>query len=235
LSYNCLANLFRNVRLWDCNYGHGTHFPSFFSLFPLNDAPYTAAYEEQEVFCALHDYLKHAEGMDLLPSATLLITEYIRYMVNRAVFYYPPMLPGEILAEKTKMGAVNKHLWIALEDLHDGWEKNGEVGQEVYGAGNAFGILPRHYHHVPGKEHLIFCEYPLVPLRSSKPREMRFRVTGDPRLSCRLLIITQEKQKLTAITVKTGVKPAVLAGRKRKADLEYTVYGKQVVRIQFDE
>jgi hypothetical protein len=35
LSYLCLANIFKNVHLWECNYGYGKHFPSFFSLFPL--------------------------------------------------------------------------------------------------------------------------------------------------------------------------------------------------------
>jgi len=52
LSYMCLAGIFRNTQLWDCNYGYGKNFPRFFALYPLNDAPYTAVYEEQEVFCA---------------------------------------------------------------------------------------------------------------------------------------------------------------------------------------
>ena len=134
LSYLCLAGVFKNIHLWECKYGYGKNYPSFFALFPLNDAPYTAVYEEQEVFCALHDYLKHAEGQDILPSVTLLISEYIRYLVARPIFYYPPMLPKEMLKEKPKIGEVDPKLWIALEDLHDGWEQSGEVGQEVYGA-----------------------------------------------------------------------------------------------------
>src|SRR5690606_15386395 len=42
LSYCCLAGIFKNVGIWDCNYGHGKNFPNFFSVHPLNDAPYTA-------------------------------------------------------------------------------------------------------------------------------------------------------------------------------------------------
>src|SRR5215217_1351188 len=48
LAYLFLANIFKNVSLWECHYGFGKNFPSFFQLFPLDDAPYTAVYEEQE-------------------------------------------------------------------------------------------------------------------------------------------------------------------------------------------
>src|SRR6201996_9622533 len=42
LSYLALANVFKNTQLWDCNYGYGKNLPTFFALFPLSDAPYTA-------------------------------------------------------------------------------------------------------------------------------------------------------------------------------------------------
>ncbi|MGN6640509.1 MAG: hypothetical protein ACTHJ8_16480, partial [Mucilaginibacter sp.] len=200
LSYLCLANLFRNCRLWNCNYGYGKNFPSFFMLFPLNDAPYAAVYEEQEVFCAFYDYLKHAEGIELLPSAMLLICEYIRHLVNRAEYYYPPMLPKEMLSEKQQTGELDAKLWIALEDLHDGWEKCGQVGQEVYGAGNAFGILPRLYYRISGDDWLICCDYPLAEYKC-KGKNATFHIQGDNRLTCRLSIIPGEA-KLPEITVK---------------------------------
>ncbi|HKG06786.1 MAG TPA: hypothetical protein VKB19_10035, partial [Pedobacter sp.] len=79
LSYDCLAGVFNNVQLWECDYGHAKNFPTFFSVFPLKDAPYTAAYEEEEVYAALHDYLKESEGIDILPAVRLLITEFIRH------------------------------------------------------------------------------------------------------------------------------------------------------------
>jgi hypothetical protein len=179
LSYTCLAGIFRNVQLWDCNYGYGKNFPKFFSLYPLSDAPYTAVYEEQEVFCALHDYLKEAEDLEVLPSVKLLIAEYIRYMVDRAVYYYPPMLPADMLEEKAKTGEVDPKLWIALEDLQDGWLKSGTVGQEVYGAGNAFGVLPRHYLRVPGQDFMIYVDYPTSGF-TAKSMPVTFRVLGKP-------------------------------------------------------
>jgi hypothetical protein len=56
-------------------------------------------------------------------------------MVGRVCYYFPPLLPEEMLVEKPNTGVIDPQRWIALEDLHDGWEACGEVGQEVYGAG----------------------------------------------------------------------------------------------------
>jgi hypothetical protein len=230
LSYMCLASVFKNVHLWECNYGYGKSFPSFFALFPLNDAPYTAVYEEQEVFCALHDYLKHAEGVDILPSVSLLIAEYIRYLVSRAMFYYPPMLPKEMLKDKPKIGEVDPKLWIALEDLHDGWEQSGEVGQEVYGAGNAFGILPRHYLQVPGEDFMVFVDYPTSKFTARKGAPVSFKVLGDKKLECRLVLVAQKK-KLPIFKVMTDTE---IQGKSlRGGHMEYKVNGNSHLKISW--
>jgi hypothetical protein len=234
LSYQCLAAILRNTQIWDCNYGHGKNFPKFFSLYPLNDAPYTAVYEEQEVFCALHDYLKHAEGLDILPSVKLLIAEYIRYLVDRAVYYYPPMLPKEMLEEKPKVGEVDPKLWIALEDLQDGWEKSGTVGQEVYGAGNAFGILPRHYMQVPGESFLIYVDYPTSGYKAIKGKDIHFSILGDEQLTCRLMIVKTSMAKLPAfkIVVK-GDKNHLNGISVANGHLEYQLNGNTQVNISW--
>jgi hypothetical protein len=235
LSYLCLANVFKNVSLWDCNYGYGKNFPSFFALFPLNDAPYTAVYEEQEVFCAFHDYLKHAEGQEILPSLRLLLAEYIRFLVDRAVYYYPPMLPKEMLSEEVKTGEVDAKLWIALEDMHDGWEKSGEVGQEVYGAGNAFGILPRHYMQVEGEPFMIYTDYPTYGFSAKKKRPAKFKLAGDGRLSSRLMIVKTDKGKLPEFIVMVNRKKEHLKGKATKeGHLEFDVPGDADVRIDWN-
>jgi hypothetical protein len=232
LSYLCLANLFKNVRLWDCNYGFGRNFPSFFTQFPLNDAPYSAVYEEQEVFCAFHDYLRHAEDVPIQPSARLLVAEYIRYLVDRAMYYYPPMLPKDMLQEKPKIGEVDPNLWIALEDLHDGWEKGGQVGQEVYGAGNAFGIMPRHYLQVPEAGLMIYTDYPIYNFAATKHQPVQFRLAGDGRINCRLMIVKTGRAKLPEVTVKAGNE--VLAGKSVSGgNLEYLVAGDAEVKISW--
>ncbi|SIN65367.1 hypothetical protein [Chitinophaga niabensis] len=232
LSYLCLAGIFKNVQLWDCNYGYGKHFPAFFALFPLNDAPYTAVYEEQEVFCAFHDYLKHAEGEDILPSVRLLITEYIRYLVDRAMYYYPTVLPKEMLEEKPKIGELDPKLWIALEDLHDGWEKSGSVGQEVYGAGNAFGILPRHYLLVPGEEFMVYVDYPASGFKARKGSAISFTLSGDERLECKMVLVKSGEAKLPSFSVTADGKSIKGKGIKN-GHIQYLLKGNQQVRISW--
>ena len=229
LSNLCLANIFQNVQLWDCNYGYGKHFPSFFALFPLSDAPYTAVYEEQEVFCALHDYLIHAKNVDILPSIQLLTNEYIRNLVHRALYYYPPMLPDEMLSDEVKVGEVDRKLWVALEDLHDGWEKSGEVGQEVYGAGNAFGILPRHYHPIDTK-FVLYADYPVLSKRKIGNNSLSIQLGGDPRIQCRMRIIPKEiaKNKLS-LSLANG--ELIKATGTKEGHLEYQVSGNKQLKI----
>lgn len=234
LSYSCLANVMKNVSLWDCNYGYGKNFPNFFALFPLNDAPYTAVYEEQEVFCAFHDYLRHAEDVDILPSLRLLLSEYIRYLVERAVFYYPTMLPADMLSEDVKTGEVDPKLWIALEDMHDGWEKSGEVGQEVYGAGNAFGILPRHYMQVNGQSFMIYTDYPTYGFAAHKKRPVNFSLAGDGRMASRLMVVKNGKEKMPAFTMTFKDSRKEIKGKKTKdGHLEFIVPGDSKIHIDW--
>ncbi len=188
ISYCCLAGILRNAQLWDCNYGYGKHFPNFFAVFPLSDAPYTAAYEELEVYAALTHYLKVTEGIDILPSLQILLPEFIRYALGRLAYYYPPMLPAEMISEEVKTGEVQNDLWIPLEDIQDGWQPSGTVGQEVYGAGLPFGIVARQYYKVPDSDILIFTEYPASGFRKSK-KTLTFHLAGRATMSCAIRII----------------------------------------------
>ncbi|WP_439460330.1 hypothetical protein [Pedobacter sp. GSP4] len=234
LSYRCLASIFQNVQLWDCNYGFGKHIPTFFALFPLADAPYTAAYEEQEVFCALHDYLKHAEGIAILPSLRLLCTEFIRYLVERAPYYYPPMLPREMVSTEVKTGELDPDLWIAIEDIQDGNSPSGTVGQEVYGAGNAFGILPRHFIRTDDQDFLIFCDYPMTAVRHGK-QQVSFRLQGDLRMQCRLRIVpAEENKRLNGVTFTIHADQVALKVHQgKKGELEGELAGNAKVLISW--
>ncbi|PTR00085.1 hypothetical protein C8P68_102917 [Mucilaginibacter yixingensis] len=229
LAYLCLANLFKNMQLWECDYGYAKSYPTFFALFPLSDAPYTAAYEEQEVFAAMHNLLRYAEDEHILPAVNILVPEFLRYIVNRAPYYYPPNLPREMLSEKVKTGQVDPELWIAIEDIQDGWKQSGTVGQEVYGAGVAFGIIPRHYYRVDGQDFWIFCDYPSAHYRQSKG-SLSFRLKGDNRLSCRLLILKMGRKTLPAIKLQTA--GAALKGKKVKGGhQEFTVPAGSEIQI----
>ncbi|HTD98501.1 MAG TPA: hypothetical protein VK668_04420 [Mucilaginibacter sp.] len=231
LAYLCIANIVQNFQLWECNYGYAKDYATFFAMFPLGDAPYTAAYEEQEVFAAMHNFLLYAEDEDMLPSVSLLIPEFLKYILNRAAYYYPPNLPKEMLSDEVKTGQVDHKLWIAIEDIHDGWEKSGTVGQEVYGAGVAFGIVPRHFYHVPGEDFMIYLDYPTASFKYRKGSGVTFKVKGDARLSCRMLIV-KGKQALPAFTVQGG--ETELKGQHRKdGHIEYTVGGHQQIKINW--
>lgn len=204
LSYSCLAGIFKNVQLWDCRYGYGKNFPNFFSVFPLNDAPYTAAYEEFEVYAALHHYMEVTEGLEILPALKILIPEFIKYAVARLPYYYPALLPDDMIAEEIKTGEVQKNLWVPLEDIHDGWEKSGEVGQEVYGAGLSFGVIPRQYFKIAQLNATGYLNYPAVKFRFGKKR-ITFVVCGDPKLNAILMFFEITKSSLSKLRVETKV------------------------------
>ncbi|NCD68329.1 glycoside hydrolase family 88 protein [Mucilaginibacter agri] len=229
LAYLCLANISKNFQLWECNYGFAKDYRTFFAMFPLNDAPYTAAYEEQEVFAALHNFLLYAEDEEILPSVTMLISEFIKYLLHRAPYYYPPNLPKEMLSDDVKTGQVDHKLWIAIEDIHDGWEQSGTVGQEVYGAGVAFGIIPRHFHKIPGEEFIIFSDYPTADFKYNKG-QVSFTVKGDERLNCRLMLIKNGKSKLPDLKL-TGGNAALSGGVHKDGHIEFLISGNQLMKI----
>lgn len=236
LAYLFLANIFKNVALWECTYGFGKNFPTFFELFPLNDAPYTAVYEEQEAYAGVHEFLNYAQGVELRPAVNLLIAEFARYAVHRMIYYYPPMLPEEMLAKEVKTGELDPKLWIALEDIHDGWEQSGGVGQEVYGAGLAFGIVPRQYIRIPERDFMVFIEYPVLN-QAIKDKTLELRVVGDSRLTCGLRIIKQVGKRLPPIKIKAGNtsdQEQIDAIKQPKDGYEYRIHGNQQLTISWE-
>jgi hypothetical protein len=142
------------------------------------------------------------------------------------------MLPKEMLSEEVKTGEVDANLWIALEDLHDGWEKSGEVGQEVYGAGNAFGIMPRHYMHVKDEGFMIYTDYPTYGFSADKQIPAKFRLAGDGRLNACLRLVKTGREKLPEFTVKMNKE--TLAGKKVEGGhLEFEVAGDSEIQISW--
>lgn len=231
LSYCCLAGIFKNTQIWDCNYGYGKNFPNFFSVFPLNDAPYTAAYEELEVYAALHHYLIITKDIEILPSLKILIPEFIKYAVSRLSFYYPAMLPKEMIAEETKTGEVQKDLWIPLEDIHEGWEKSGEVGQEVYGAGIPFGIIPRQYFKLKSLDALLFVDYPVTNFRYGK-KSVTFHINGHPLLKAKIVLLGLSKAMQSKIKAEVRNKSAYQP-LKSKASNQFEAPAGSIIRISW--
>lgn len=229
LSYICMAGLFKNMQIHDSQYGNGKNYSNFFSVFPLNDAPYTAAYEEVEVYVSLSEYLILAKDIDILPSLRVLIPEFVKYAINRLPYYYPPLLPKDMLSKEVKTGELQHDLWIPLEDLYTGWEASGQVGQEVYGAGIAFAILPRQYIRV-NEDFLVFIDYPIAHSHKRK-NSMTIQLDGDNQLSCNLKI---KQLNGGNIKVKVFENGKILKKIKNVADLDtFKVSGESVIKLMW--
>ncbi|MDR6764417.1 hypothetical protein J2Y38_004650 [Flavobacterium sp. 2755] len=229
LSYTCLTGLFKNIQLYDCKYGFGKNYTNFFSIFPLNDAPYTAAYEELEVYAALSEYMIQAKDVEILPALKTLLPEFIKYAVSRMAYYYPEMLPQEMLSEEVKTGEIQRDLWVPLEDLYNGWKKSGQVGQEVYGAGMPFGVVPRQYIKIED-DFLLFIDYPITE-QNKRGKSITIHLEGDPQMHCNLKIIKlrdkkikmklfQDKEPLDAFHENAGIQ-------------EYKISGRAIIKVQW--
>lgn len=236
LSYLSIASILKNTQIWECNYGNAEHYQSFFTVFPLKDAPYSAAYEEQEVYAGICNFLNEAKEIDLLPSVRLLLAEYVKYCISRVSYYYPPRLPAEAIAKKDeiKNGEIDTALWIALEDLRDGWERSGQVGQEVYGAGVAFGIVPRQYYKIKEGNFMLFTEYPVIKININK-KSLHFISGGDSQLTFRVAILPLENIKLPDIKIISNNKEVNLVKIKgyKKEGKECLISGESHIMIKW--
>jgi hypothetical protein len=215
ISEVCMANVFDNLWLWRCEYGRAEFYRTFFGLFPLQEAPYIAAYEELEAQSKALEYLAMG-GDDVRPSVRLLLAEFQKYALDRTWFYYPDSLPASNAAGKPRNGRVERALSIPLEDLQDGFSESGQVGQEVYGAGLAFVHTTRYFHRKRGAPVAIFCNYPLYDFVWDDAGRVTFRTGGDPRGSCDLRFIpaSADGQVVSAaVTVMAGSVPVAIDGR----------------------
>jgi hypothetical protein len=235
LSEICMANLFDNMWLWQCDYGRAKHYRTFFGLFPLRDAPYLAAYEELEALAKFHAYLPLG-GDDVRPSLRLLLAEYQKYSLDRGWYYYPDALPRDVVAESSRNGGIERSLAVPLEDMQDGWEASGQVGQELYGAGMAFVYASRHYVRLAEVGCFAFCEYPLYDVRRDEDGAA-CRTGGDPRGSCalRLIPIDENAPPVTVeVTAQAGAVAVPLHGEHTvEGHALFTLRGDQRVRIRF--
>lgn len=239
VSYLCIASIIKNTQLWEAYYGNAKHYPTFFAVYPLKDAPYTAAYEEQEVFSALHTFLDEADDVEgILPSVKLLVAECLKYIINRVSYYYPPRLPREVLAEKkdVKTGEIDTNLWIAIEDLQDGWNQSGQVGQEVYGAGIAFGIVPRQYYKVEKAGFMVFNEYPATRF-VTKGNTLTFITRGDNRFVYRMVVapITYNHKvpEFTVAVNRDGTYEILKPDGYKNNTVEFGIQGDSKVKISW--
>ncbi|MBC7806844.1 MAG: hypothetical protein H7145_11915, partial [Akkermansiaceae bacterium] len=194
LSFLPLADLMRNVWLWECDFGHAGAYTTFWGMnADASGLDYTAPMEQHQSWCSLREYYQRTRA-DLPPPARLLVSEFLRCVPETIWFTYPAHLPPASLYpmdRKTFWQTTNAYdAYIPVEDLNDGWRKNGYVGQELYGAGAAFQIASLTCTPVPQAGILVYCEYPLLetPRWDARKGELVLRVGGVGSHSAKLEI-----------------------------------------------
>jgi len=182
-----LAGYFHNCLIWQSEIGNARHYLHFFGASALHNGPYMAVYECYESHAAFSKALELAED-DLPESARLLLTEFCKYTLSRAWYFYPSELPEEALATEVKNGHIDRQRAFPLEDLYGDGQPAGQIGQEIYGGGAAFALSTRAFHRIKGAPFLLFCEYPLRE-REEAPGRVSFTPRGVNGFTCQARLI----------------------------------------------
>jgi hypothetical protein len=202
-SYVYLASFFHNCAIWESEIGTAHHFRNFLGATCLHDAPYMAIYECFDSFAAFERYLKDS-GPDLDSAARMLISEYCKYALDRAWYYYPDALPEEVLATEIRNGHIDRKLSFPLEDLYPDGQPAGQVGQEIYGAGAAFVYASRSFHALEGAPFQLFCDHFLLNSERTSERSITFRLGGGDTCEAGLSLVRLPPGTLPKFTVTTA-------------------------------
>lgn len=179
------------------------HYRNFLGATCLHDAPYMAMYECFESFAGFEEYLANS-GADLEPAARLLISEYCRYVLDRAWFYYPDMLPAEILHKgKHQSGTIDRNLSFPLEDLYADGQSPGQIGQEIYGSGGAFVFATRAFHRIEDAPFRLFCNQFIRAMERTGNRALSIQLDGDETCVTMLSVVHLKRHKLAKAAIMT--------------------------------
>ncbi|WP_404710369.1 hypothetical protein [Sphingomonas sp. MMS24-J13] len=220
-SYVYLASFLHNCVIWESNIGAARHYHTFLGASCLHDGPYMALYECFDSFAAFERYLQDG-GPDLDPAARLLVSEYCRFALDRAWYYYPDALPKDLLCAEPRNGHIDTSLSFPLEDLYVGGDTAGQVGQEIYGAGAAFVFASRCFHHIDGAPFALFCDHFLMASERTSDRSLSFQLAGDGASQATVRIIGQPRKRLPAVRAAVdGAAPR--SGRRKDGAILFDV------------
>ncbi len=231
-SYVYLASFFHNSVIWNSEIGGARHYRTFLGVSALHDGPYMALYECFDSFTAFERYLKDS-GPDLDPSVRLMVSDYCRFALDRAWFYYPDTLPPEMVCEKPRNGHIDRALSFPVEDLYVGGDKAGQVGQEIYGAGAAFIFASRCFHHVADAPFRLFCDHFLAASNRTSDRSLSFQLGGDGGNHAELSVLRVGRVSLpkVEVTIEPGV--ACKGRRHGKDRIAYRVPANAIVHLHW--
>jgi hypothetical protein len=176
-----VANLMRLSWIWECDYGWmgpwdfdetlgealwatGASGRTFFGLNPTQQSAVITPKEQYEAWIYLIETLRRLHGV-LDPSVEKLVAEFVKHTLLTIPGSLPPFIPegaaSEHPAAYETVSENDLSLYIPLEDLRDGWELSGVIGQEIYGAGMAPAMATQAVTEIaPGIT--IYSGYPVV-------------------------------------------------------------------------
>lgn len=173
-----LANILRLSWLWECDYGWMTPFDAsssfaslagdnprtFFGISPTQRSAVMTPKEQYETVYYMAEVLQLMHGT-LEPDVEKLIAELVKHSAFTLGWSLPPYLPPDAAtAHPSAYPEVTQNeleVMIPLEDVRDGWDISGAIGQEIYGAGMAPTMATITIHQVqPGV--WIYTGYPVV-------------------------------------------------------------------------
>ena len=233
-SYVYLASFFHNTAMWESEIGHARHYRNFLGVTALHDAPYMAMYECFDSFAAFERLLKDS-GPDLDPAVRLLVSEYCRYALDRAWFYYPDALPVEAVAPKQREnnGHIDRKLSFPLEDLYIDGQQAGQVGQEIYGAGAAFVFASRMFHTVRDAPFRICCDHFMLASQRPSERALSFQLSGTEETQAMLHFVRTGRAGLPAFTVTTRAGKRLRAIHRDPGRVSYRVPAQGQIQVQW--
>lgn len=200
-SYVYLASFFHNCAMWESEIGCAKEYRTFLGVTALHDAPYMAMFECIDSFAAFEHFLR-LTGPDVDQSAIQLVTQYCKYALDGAWFYFPQNLPAKVLAKKDiRNGHIDRKLAFPIEDLYIDGQPAGQVGQEIYGAGAPFIFASRCFHQPSDIPFILFCDHFLMSLERRSDRSIELNPIGTARYPAKLRIIKLPRRHLPPIDV----------------------------------
>ena len=230
-SYVYLAGLLHNCEIWHSEIGHAKHFSNFLGATALHDSPYMAMYECFECFAGFQEYLEQS-GPDLDPAARLLVSEYCRYTLERAWFYFPDQLPEDALHQGDhQSGEVDRKLSFPLEDLYGDGQQAGQIGQEIYGCGAPFVLASAAFRQIEDAPFVLFCNHALRGYERTGDRALSFRLDGGDTGKALLSLVRRKRRKLPrpSLALPDGERLQPCAATRDRIDFELPASGRFVL------
>ena len=225
-SYVYVASFLHNCEIWESQLGHAVHYSNFLGVTCLHDAPYMALYECFESYAGFEEFL-HLSGPDLDPAARMLVSEYCKYGVDRAWFYFPDVLPPEMLHDGDhQSGVIKRELSFPLEDLYGDGQPAGKVGQEIYGCGAAFVYATRSHHNVENAPFRLFCNLFVHAIERTADKALSIQLDGGETCTATLSLVRLKGRRLPQAKLMTASGDALRPRKDDKDRVDFRVPAK---------